>query len=213
MEKVEYYVSNPNKFPVQIGDKFVAAFATDTVFVTHEEALSLKSKGWSPQRRLKDMEQEMSPISSGGGGDVEQLETDLNTHKNNSNNPHEVTAAQVGSPTTATFNAHANNKSNPHEVTAAQVGAATPASVNSAISTAISNLNLGSAATANTNAFATATQGGKADSALQPNTPVSLESVEITEAGKGVRFTSPDGTMTVELTIDDAGEPVWTTIT
>lgn len=41
------------------------------------------------------------------------------------NNPHGVTAAQVGAPTLTAFNDHVNDTNNPHAVTAAQVGAIT----------------------------------------------------------------------------------------
>lgn len=45
-------------------------------------------------------------------------------HANNKNNPHGVTAEQVGAATTEQLSAHANNKNNPHGVTAEQIGAA-----------------------------------------------------------------------------------------
>ncbi len=70
------------------------------------------------------------------------LQPSLTAHLSSTSNPHSVTAAQVGAPTTATLSAHTSSTSNPHSVTAAQVGAL-------AIS---SNLNdLGSKATARTN--------------------------------------------------------------
>lgn len=46
------------------------------------------------------------------------------THPQKRNNPHGVTAAQVGAATSAALNAHTANTSNPHGVTAAQAGAA-----------------------------------------------------------------------------------------
>ena len=46
------------------------------------------------------------------------------THAGRRDNPHGVTAAQVGAATSAALNAHTGNRSNPHGVTAAQVGAA-----------------------------------------------------------------------------------------
>lgn len=60
--------------------------------------------------------------------------TDLTAHTDNKNNPHGVTAAQVGADASGSANAaltsakaytdaHSSNKSNPHSVTAAQVGA------------------------------------------------------------------------------------------
>lgn len=44
-------------------------------------------------------------------------------HIASTSNPHSVTAAQVGAPTSAAFTSHTGNTSNPHTVTAAQVGA------------------------------------------------------------------------------------------
>lgn len=45
-------------------------------------------------------------------------------HPQRRDNPHGVTAEQVGAATNAALNAHAGNRSNPHGVTAAQIGAA-----------------------------------------------------------------------------------------
>ena len=54
----EYYVNNPNSYPVIVGDKSIAAYALrQIVNVTIEESLSLKDKGWSPQMRSADIEQ------------------------------------------------------------------------------------------------------------------------------------------------------------
>ena len=49
--------------------------------------------------------------------------TAFNTHLADTANPHSVTAAQVGAPTTAAFSAHTGNTSNPHATTAGQTGA------------------------------------------------------------------------------------------
>lgn len=46
-------------------------------------------------------------------------------HIDSRNNPHGVTAAQVGAPTLTEFNDHVNDVNNPHMVTATQVGAIT----------------------------------------------------------------------------------------
>lgn len=46
------------------------------------------------------------------------------THAGRRDNPHGVTATQVGAATSAALNAHTGNRSNPHGVTAAQIGAA-----------------------------------------------------------------------------------------
>ena len=45
-------------------------------------------------------------------------------HPQRRDNPHGVTAAQVGAATSAALNAHSDDRSNPHGVTAAQAGAA-----------------------------------------------------------------------------------------
>ena len=36
--------------------------------------------------------------------------------------------------------------------------------------------------------------------------------LDILEPGKGIVFTTPDGTKHYELTIDNAGSPVWTLV-
>ena len=67
-------------------------------------------------------------------GSSEAVQTALNSHIQNKNNPHGVTAEQVGADKAGTAEAkaktvqnnldtHASDKSNPHTVTAAQVGA------------------------------------------------------------------------------------------
>lgn len=180
MKKFEYYVSNPNPFPVQVGDKLVKAFNTNIVRITHEHALELKAKNWTPSRRYRDIEDEMSNLGE-AGGDIESLENTLNSHTSNKNNPHEVTPAQIGAATSAD------------------------------ISSAINNLNLGTAAQASSSDFATAAQGTKADTAIQQQEEeVEFGSIKLIEAGKGVEFISPDGNTRVLLTIDDSGDPVWT---
>lgn len=49
--------------------------------------------------------------------------SDLENHIDNTTNPHNVTAEQVGAAKKSAFENHANNTSNPHKVTAAQTGA------------------------------------------------------------------------------------------
>lgn len=68
----------------------------------------------------------------------------LNSHINNFNNPHQVTAEQVDAPTNQEFSNHVNDKTNPHDVTAIQVGAlpTSGGTVNGAV-TINGNLNLG----------------------------------------------------------------------
>lgn len=55
----------------------------------------------------------------------------ITTHTSNVNNPHAVTAAQVGAATSSALESHTNNRSNPHAVTAAQIGAATAGALTS----------------------------------------------------------------------------------
>lgn len=82
----------------------------------------------------------------------------LTAHTANTNNPHAVTAAQVGAETPAGAQAkadavqtnlatHANNKNNPHAVTAAQVGAETPSGAQAKADAVQTNLNTHTAAT------------------------------------------------------------------
>jgi len=47
----------------------------------------------------------------------------LDTHTGDTSNPHSVTAAQAGAPTTGDLTSHTGNTSNPHSVTAAQASA------------------------------------------------------------------------------------------
>lgn len=129
---------------------------------------------------------------------------DLTAHTTDTTNPHEVTAAQVGlgnvanlAPadlpvSTATqdaldlkadgsaLSAHTADVANPHGVTKAQVGLSAVDNTSDAdkpLSTATSNAlalkadisSLGTAAAADVGDFATAAQGAKADTAVQPS--------------------------------------------
>ncbi|MEM7588013.1 MAG: hypothetical protein AAF560_31785 [Acidobacteriota bacterium] len=57
--------------------------------------------------------------------------TELASHVSDFNNPHQVTAAQVGAVSAAELASHVGDFNNPHQVTAAQVGAATAADLTS----------------------------------------------------------------------------------
>ncbi|CAH6821700.1 conserved hypothetical protein [Vibrio chagasii] len=57
--------------------------------------------------------------------DIQTLFQDFSTHIDNTENPHQVTAAQVGAATTGALAAHVGDTDNPHEVTPGQIGAAT----------------------------------------------------------------------------------------
>ena len=68
---------------------------------------------------------------------ADDVASDLEAHKTDQNNPHNVTASQVGAPTTTDFyelsSSHADhtaNTNNPHSVTASQVGAPTTTEFN-----------------------------------------------------------------------------------
>ncbi|PME16801.1 hypothetical protein BCV44_13440 [Vibrio cyclitrophicus] len=65
---------------------------------------------------------------------IEALFEDFSAHIDDTENPHQVTAAQVGAATTGALAAHTGDTDNPHEVTAAQVGAATTGELNAHIS-------------------------------------------------------------------------------
>ena len=52
----------------------------------------------------------------------QQTRTDLFNHINDYNNPHRITAEQIGSVSTVTYNSHITDFNNPHNVTAAQIG-------------------------------------------------------------------------------------------
>ena len=80
--------------------------------------LTIESGIYVTQKQLED--------ALNGDEDIQQI---LNEHIGNKQNPHGVTAAQIGAynkaETNNLINTHINNKQNPHGVTAAQVGAYT----------------------------------------------------------------------------------------
>lgn len=53
-------------------------------------------------------------------------QAELDSHINDSTNPHGVTSDQVGSPSDSEFDSHVNDTTNPHQVTASQTGGLTP---------------------------------------------------------------------------------------
>ncbi|CAH6850272.1 conserved hypothetical protein [Vibrio chagasii] len=61
--------------------------------------------------------------------DIAALFEDFGTHIADYENPHQVTAAQVGAATTGALAAHVGDTDNPHEVTPVQIGAATSAAL------------------------------------------------------------------------------------
>ena len=66
--------------------------------------------------------------------ELKASEADLLAHTGRTDNPHSVTAGQVGAPTTAQFTGHTGNTSNPHATTAVQVGADPAGTAASAVS-------------------------------------------------------------------------------
>lgn len=84
---------------------------------------SLGSDGKIPAEQLPEMDFDPS-------GSAAAVQQNLDAHTGNKNNPHGVTAAQVGADPAgsaaavqASLSAHTGNRSNPHSVTAQQVGA------------------------------------------------------------------------------------------
>ncbi|CAH6960644.1 conserved hypothetical protein [Vibrio chagasii] len=63
--------------------------------------------------------------------DIQTLFSDFETHILDTDNPHNVTAAQIGAATTGALAAHTGDTDNPHEVTPAQIGAATTEALSS----------------------------------------------------------------------------------
>ena len=57
-----------------------------------------------------------------GNGGLDSIKSDLYDHVNDFDNPHRVTAAQVGAVSVAAFSQHVQNFQNPHNVTAEQIG-------------------------------------------------------------------------------------------
>jgi hypothetical protein len=73
------------------------------------------------------------PLSADNLNKIEQGVVDAHIHMSTKNNPHSVTAEQIGAATEADLNAHIDDKDNPHSVTAEQIGAATEADLNAHI--------------------------------------------------------------------------------
>lgn len=97
-----------------------------------------------------------------------EIPPELTAHLNDHNNPHQVTAAQVGSYTTSQadslfadkatattkygiLDSHVNNTDNPHQVTAEQVGAYSKVQADAKYATIVSVTQLSSTLTAHTN--------------------------------------------------------------
>lgn len=83
---------------------------------------------------------------------IKVIDTSINNHKNDVNNPHNTTAAQVGALSrteameitnaiTASLVAHTSNVNNPHQVTPAQLNVPTVPDVNSWLTTLRNELN------------------------------------------------------------------------
>lgn len=105
-----------------------------------DEAVAKKAElgadGKIPPEQLPEMKFDPS-------GSAAAVQKNLDAHTGNRNNPHAVTAAQVGAATTTDLSAHTGNRSNPHSVTAQQVGAdpaGTAAAVQQALASQIAAL-------------------------------------------------------------------------
>ena len=89
-----------------------------------DEAVAKKAElgadGKIPAEQLPEMNYDKA-------GSAEAVQKNLDAHTGNRNNPHGVTAAQVGAAAATALTAHTGNRNNPHGVTAAQIGALTPA--------------------------------------------------------------------------------------
>jgi len=79
---------------------------------------TLTEKFNDTETRMDDIERSMSKIES----DSDDLTNDLDSHLSDYNNPHNVTAAQIGAISNDTFLGHINNFDNPHVVTKEQIG-------------------------------------------------------------------------------------------
>lgn len=57
-----------------------------------------------------------------GAGGLDSIKEDLYNHISEYNNPHRVTAAQIGAVSVSAFTDHTQNFNNPHNITASQIG-------------------------------------------------------------------------------------------
>lgn len=67
-----------------------------------------------------EIDQILEKVSGSNGLDT--IKQNLSDHVNDFNNPHRVTAAQIGAVTNSTFLDHSQNVNNPHNVSADQIG-------------------------------------------------------------------------------------------
>ena len=140
-----------------------------------DEAVAKKAElgvdGKVPPEQLPDMDFDEA-------GSAAEVQKNLDAHTGNKNNPHAVTAAQVGAATTADLSAHTGNRNNPHSVTAQQVGAdpaGTAAAVQQALAAQIAALTaqLGEKAEIHLFSYAgTGTYGADAPSSLTAEKPI-----------------------------------------
>lgn len=106
--------------------------------MTNTTHYNLKKPDITDQVKLSDLNENADAIDAalhslqqGIDGGTQTAQTNLTSHVNNKNNPHMVTAAQVGADLAgsanavqANLNAHIGNTNNPHGVTVGQIGAA-----------------------------------------------------------------------------------------
>ena len=141
-----------------------------------DEAVSKKAElgadGKVPPEQLPEMKFDPS-------GSAAAVQKNLDAHTGNKNNPHAVTAAQVGADPAgsaaavqSSLSAHTGNRSNPHGVTAQQVGAdpaGTAAAVQQALTSQIAALTTQMGGKVS---FQTGTYSGTGDSTNILNLPV-----------------------------------------
>lgn len=95
----------------------------------------------------KIQQEQLPEMNYDPAGSAAAVQKNLTTHVNNQENPHNVTAKQVGADPAGSadavqqaLNTHTSNKQNPHGVTAAQVGAYTKAQTLQAATAALYGL-------------------------------------------------------------------------
>lgn len=98
-------------------DKIIGAPTIYQDLGDDENGLISQSGLKSIVNEIKEQIKNLQDNTAGSG-----IETSLAFHIADTNNPHEVTAEQVGAPTKEEFQSHLDDTNNPHQVTKAQIG-------------------------------------------------------------------------------------------
>ncbi len=109
-------LTNGNTLPFKI----LPGAANDSLVVAADGDVGLGTR--SPGAKL-DVRGDIALTGTVDGRDVAADGSTLDAHVADFNNPHQVTAEQVGAISQATLDAHTGDFNNPHQVTAEQVGA------------------------------------------------------------------------------------------